>query len=369
MLVTLRLAAAALTSEPIESRFQRRESLLRLDREPGWHPNCGAIYFGLHEFEAGRSGSVIFVLTEGLRYARYFGVCRLLLSEAQRSQLGMFFEASQLTETTDLTEWIGGPSTCFRPRPGEAPSLAACAEHRAHEVKSMLHMEVMDPRLRPMIDLRAGLLNVFGGALRSTTNRSLHDLVVRSRVDQDDTVVVHLRSGDVWAKDLQGRPVPDETWRPEHVQPPCAFYTAAVRSRPRKRVLVVSDGTENPCAAVLQSQFPNEVALRVARPLHEDAAILSSARHLVLASSMFSLAAALLNAQLQSLHVPFADIEQRWKYWAAFAWTEAPMSYTQHLYAFPGFHAVNASFRTFLDYPESALKRRSILSSDGRRIP
>lgn len=368
MLVALSVVSA-FKSEAIESLFERRESFLRLDKEPGWHPNCGAIYFGLHDFAAGRSGSVLFVLTEGLRYARYFGVCRLLLSEAQRHQLGMFFEASSLAEITDLTEWIGGPQACFRPRPGESPSLAACAERHAHEVKSLLHMEVMDPRLRPMIDLRAGLLHTFGPALRSATNRSLHDLVVRSRVDQDDTVVVHLRSGDVWAKDADGRPVPDDYWKPNHVQPPCAFYTAAVRSRPRKRVLVVSDGTENPCAAVLQAQFPNEVALRVAGSLHEDAAILSSARHLVLASSMFSLAAALINAQLQSLHIPFADIEQRWKYWAAFAWTEAPMSYTQHLYAFPGFHADNASFPIFVDYPESALKRRSILSSDGRRVP
>lgn len=114
-------------------------------------------------------------------------------------------------------------------------------------------------------------------------------LTARARTDRRDSgaadeLIVHVRGGDALTQAHQmGN------------QPPCAFYDHAIESGldggPFQHVRVITGGgTPNPCVAAAVARHPrlNVTVQRGTR--EEDAAALLNARHLVLASSYFSVA-------------------------------------------------------------------------------
>jgi hypothetical protein len=132
----------------------------------------------------------------------------------------------------------------------------------------------------------------------------------------------------------------------------------------------VSEDTLNPCHDYLLRALPNNSVtflfdlLKNETRLAHDVALLMRAKHIALSSSALPLATIFFNRNLTSLHIPYGSAENLWDYWAAFAWSEKPMSYNQHLYSFPNFtnaHRLPPSQR-FCTYSEDDITVRTIES-------
>jgi hypothetical protein len=116
----------------------------------------------------------------------------------------------------------------------------------------------------------------------------------------EDSVVVHLRDGDV-ANDSDG----------EHAQPPCVFYNHAISTgfggKPFRRVRLVhsmSGKDQSPCMKMIVAQHSDKLVVPTALPsLAEDKCLLQTARNLVLSTSSFGTCAMMMNRNLQQLFV------------------------------------------------------------------
>jgi hypothetical protein len=161
------------------------------------------------------------------------------------------------------------------------------------------------------------------------------------------TVVVHMRSGDVWTDDGEFK----NTAR--HVQPPCSWYSRAINDACQGKDtcnvnLLTSQEKNNPCLEMISKEVPR--AKVVSSNLHDDFCQLFSAKSLVMSMSSLPLFTAPMSTSLVDLYIPFGQdnsIEyahgfEDW--WPAFAWTDAPMPYNQHLYSFPGYGTPGSSY-------------------------
>lgn len=117
--------------------------------------------------------------------------------------------------------------------------------------------------------------------------------------DRDRELVIHIRSGDIFA----AKP------HPGYVQPPLSYYTTVVGQLRERglidRVCIVSEDRVNPCIAALEA-FLQGAAI----PFHlqsgslvEDVGYISGARHLVFGFGTFGLGACLLAGEIETLHV------------------------------------------------------------------
>jgi len=156
-------------------------------------------------------------------------------------------------------------------------------------------------------------------------------------IDMSETLVVHLRGGDVYEKlNLYSHTISvKNAWRQS--QPPCSIFLDAARTGkdggPFEKVLILSaenstDRNANPCYAVLVDKLGDQVvdvaqylkhdkSVSLSRidnrpplsksakeSLHQDLQILTSAQYVATSCSTFSLFAPLMNPGLRRLFMP-----------------------------------------------------------------
>lgn len=133
----------------------------------------------------------------------------------------------------------------------------------------------------------------------------------------DDSLVVHIRSGDVF------RAVPHR----KYGQPPCSYYTDVIRMKNWSKIFVLSQDRKNPCVDVVVK----EVGGYKQQSVSEDVGYMIAAKNLVISVSTLVNAAVTISEKLENLytfnHTRFIDIntmncvptnEFKWKvlrYW------------------------------------------------------
>eukprot|EP00040_Diaphanoeca_grandis_P015376 m.78388 g.78388 ORF g.78388 m.78388 type:complete len:480 (-) comp25114_c0_seq2:92-1531(-) len=338
-----------------------------------WTPakvSCPAVYFGAGGFLTGRHGSRVLMLLLGLRYAKIFNFCTMVFSKKQRQQVE---DLITLPESVDLSPWLNYANNgatqqqkCTKLPARELEALVKGCIKANTPLNSLKHFQLFDPRGDELTSLRQGMVELFGTPYRVThadaDGGDEMDQILK-RTNRDDVLVIHMRSGDVWTARAK--------W-PEHVQPPCAYYTAAFRNGPGnesfKHAVVIAQDDSNPCVQYITKALPHDsVTFVLQGTLKTDASIMGNARHLATSASALPLSLAYINPNLQSLHIPFGKIENRWNYWAVFAWSERPMPYVQYLYSFPSFPNDHVSrwirlprLESFCLYEESLVMHRRI---------
>lgn len=153
--------------------------------------------------------------------------------------------------------------------------------------------------------LRRYLRDVSPQLLSSTLREYLMPLYDGIYVRDDirpDTVVVHVRSGDIFREGNFGC-----GWiNPRYVQPPASYYIMAIEECRRrfavKDVLIVYEGLANPCLAELTSQLLRHRIPFSAQSLsvEEDVGALAGASHIISSFGTFSEGAATLSRHLKT---------------------------------------------------------------------
>ncbi|MBD2460529.1 hypothetical protein H6G89_05670 [Oscillatoria sp. FACHB-1407] len=135
--------------------------------------------------------------------------------------------------------------------------------------------------------------------------------LISSRASQrvtDETLVIHMRSGDVFQK----KP------HPAYVQPPVSFYLKIIEEFNFTDILIVTQNDfRNPCIEHLKQLIPT---VRVqASTLEDDISAILSARNLVTAFSTFSIALAFASTQIKQLYIPQLQVKK--DYWRTLFWS------------------------------------------------
>jgi hypothetical protein len=128
----------------------------------------------------------------------------------------------------------------------------------------------------------------------------LFDPAAAHRALEDDTLAIHIRSGDIFDPDPN----------PRYGQPPLSWCELLIERGGFGRVVVIAQtefavGRANPVVTELRRRWP-QVEVISQSPEH-DFHTLRHARHLALSVSTFAVAAAMLNSRLETLHVPRYD--------------------------------------------------------------
>ena len=109
----------------------------------------------------------------------------------------------------------------------------------------------------------------------------------------DDSLVIHMRSGDV----MQQKGVAG------YVLPPLFYFVAVVRSGyVGKEIVILCEDNENPCLGALLRFFPK--ARHAIRSLEQDVEILLSARNIACSVGSFATSLATVSQCLKKLYIP-----------------------------------------------------------------
>jgi len=127
--------------------------------------------------------------------------------------------------------------------------------------------------------------------------RPLFQPQVDHRQLDDDTLAIHVRSGDIFEPEPNGK----------YGQPPLSWYEWLIERSGYRKVVIVAQtrfsvGFENPVLAEIRRRWPHVETISES-PEH-DFHTLRHARHLALSTGTFAVAAAMLNTRLARLHVP-----------------------------------------------------------------
>lgn len=125
----------------------------------------------------------------------------------------------------------------------------------------------------------------------------------------DETLVIHLRSGDVFNdQDVHGG----------YIQPPLSFYLEVIdRFNFKKIVIVTQSDFQNPCIHQLKQKVSGVKVQALS--LSEDVNTILSARNLIVGMSTFSLALAFTSKNIQKLFIP--QFNRQPGYWRTRFWS------------------------------------------------
>jgi len=129
---------------------------------------------------------------------------------------------------------------------------------------------------------------------------------------KDDTLVIHIRSGDVFWEDLT-------RLHKGYIQPPLSFYLEIINKFNFKDIVIVTqDDFKNPCINELKRLMP-DIRIQTSNIL-DDISTIISARNLVIAHSSFSLCLGLASDKLKRMFIPQFDITNKFYYTRAPFW-------------------------------------------------
>ena len=139
--------------------------------------------------------------------------------------------------------------------------------------------------------------------------------IIPHRTDElikDDTLVIHMRSGDVFWEDLT-------KLHKGYIQPPLSFYLEIIEKFGYKDIVIVTqDDFKNPCINELKRLMP-DVRIQTS-DLFDDISTIISARHLIVPHSSFSLCLGLASEKLKRMFIPQFDITNKFNYTRAPFW-------------------------------------------------
>ena len=122
----------------------------------------------------------------------------------------------------------------------------------------------------------------------------------------DDTLVIHVRSGDIFGYEMAGKPA----WiHQQYLQPPLEYYQMIIEKEAPKKIIIVSTPDfGNPVIAEIQKMHEN-VEL-ITGTLQNDVSVLVSAKKLVTGFGSFAIMCALMSEKLEVLYKqePFHDL-------------------------------------------------------------
>lgn len=165
----------------------------------------------------------------------------------------------------------------------------------------------------------------------------------------DSTVVMHMRSGDVWniwprrhagAWDMKG-----------HTQPPCSYYVNIMENGlnggPFDHGIIISlPERTNPCIDHLLLRYPDKVRLQ-AGSMSEDSCYMMTARYVALSASSFASTLLFLNQNVATAYVAGTrDFDAMGMPPIPAGHVGDPMPWTQHMYEFPDFQPQLGDWRT-----------------------
>jgi len=181
----------------------------------------------------------------------------------------------------------------------------------------------------------------------------------------DETVVMHMRSGDIQGGD-------------RYPQPPCSYYKLVMleggplRKPFEKGVILTEPDMRNPCIQAMLDTFPGKIEVH-SRSVAEDACTMISAKHLAIAFGTWGPALSRLNTNLMDLYVPWGedgvtaeeyggDLASRSKHWYLQSIYNSSIGYRQHVYSFPGFTSAQSQFngQDILSYSMDRINERII---------
>lgn len=128
------------------------------------------------------------------------------------------------------------------------------------------------------------------------------DIMDRCEIGQDDEVTIHVRNGDVALhNDL------NPEMRPEHRQPPCAYFHKVIQTGnnggPFKKIQLVYSNEEpvSPCIDDILSKHKDKVVMKPAPTLAGDVCHILRAKNVATTMSSFATVLKMLNPGLQHL--------------------------------------------------------------------
>lgn len=113
----------------------------------------------------------------------------------------------------------------------------------------------------------------------------------------DDTLYIHLRSGDIFVHP-----------HPKYVQPPMSYYNRIIQNY--DNIVLISENRLNPCVQALLDKYTSKIVWRP-QSMMADLRALASATHLVGSFSTFTLAAFILNTRIRNFYLP-QSIDGSW---------------------------------------------------------
>jgi hypothetical protein len=148
---------------------------------------------------------------------------------------------------------------------------------------------------------------------RQVLRQELFPIIPRRADDliKDDTLVIHMRSGDVFGEDLTK--LHEGYIHEGYIQPPFSFYLEIINKFGFKDIVIVTQNDfQNPCINEMKRLLPD---IRIqASDLLDDISTIMSARNLVTAHSTFSLCLGLASDKLKRMFIPQFDITNKYYY-------------------------------------------------------
>jgi len=163
--------------------------------------------------------------------------------------------------------------------------------------------------------------------------RPLFDAGAAYRPLDEDTLAIHIRSGDIFESEPN----------PRYGQPPLSWYRMLIERGGFRRVAIVAQtefsvGEANPVIGEIRRRWP-QVEMISEDPEH-DFHTLRHARHLALSVGTFAVAAAMTNTHLSTLHVPRFDRVSDPNFSDIFP-PGVDLGFTRYDYAIPGYEGMH----------------------------
>lgn len=121
----------------------------------------------------------------------------------------------------------------------------------------------------------------------------------------DDTLVIHIRSGDLILDYENERPV-----HPKYILPPLSYYKHIIDTKQFKKIILVSEDNRNPCTSKLLELYPN-IIFKLGS-LEDDIKLIFSAKNLVASYGTFISSLTYLSKNIKNVYYPSYFWEFEW---------------------------------------------------------
>ena len=107
----------------------------------------------------------------------------------------------------------------------------------------------------------------------------------------DDNVVIHIRSGDIFSKKPPGH----------YICPPLSYYTDILNKNKFKKIYILTEDLNNPCTNKLIELFP-DIILRINNKLEDDIMIILNTQNIICSYGTFIPCLLLLSENIRNIY-------------------------------------------------------------------